>query len=44
VQEFNTKFDNLVKGLHADIKPSKATILIYYMEDFEGEMRVCLKG
>jgi hypothetical protein len=43
VQEFNTKFDNLVKGLHADIKPSKAAILIYYMEAFEGEMRYALR-
>jgi hypothetical protein len=43
VEEFNTKFDNLVKSLHADIKPSKAAILIYYMEAFEGEMRYALR-
>jgi hypothetical protein len=43
LEEFNTKFDNLVKNLHADIKPSKAAILIYYMEAFEGEMRYSLR-
>jgi hypothetical protein len=43
VEKFNTKFDNLVKNLHADIKPSTTTILIYYMEAFEGEMRYALR-
>jgi hypothetical protein len=32
-----------VKSLHDDIKPSKASILIYYMEAFEGEMRYALR-
>ena len=41
--EFNTKFNNLVKGLHRDIKPSNAAILIYYIEAFEGEMRYALR-
>ena len=43
MEEFNTKFDNLVKGLRADIKPSRVAILIYYREAFEGEMRYALR-
>ena len=43
VEEFNAKFDQLVKSLHDDIKPSKVAILIYYMESFEGEMRYALR-
>jgi hypothetical protein len=40
--EFNTKFNNLVKGCHKDIKPLDASILIYYIEAFEGEIRYAL--
>jgi hypothetical protein len=40
--EFNTKFNNLVKGCHKDIKPSDAAILIYYTQAFEGEIRYAL--
>jgi hypothetical protein len=29
--EFNTKFNNLVKSLHNDIKPLDTAILIYYI-------------
>jgi hypothetical protein len=36
VVEFNEKFNSLVKSLHQDVKPPDATILIYYIEDFEG--------
>jgi hypothetical protein len=43
VVENNTKFNSLVKGLHRDIKPSDTTILIYYIEAFEGEMRYALR-
>jgi hypothetical protein len=43
VVEFNTRFKNLVKSLHRDIKPSDAAILIYYIEAFEGEMRYALR-
>jgi hypothetical protein len=43
VEGFNTKFNNLVKSIHADILPSKTTILSYYMESFEGEMRYALR-
>jgi hypothetical protein len=43
VVEFNTKFNSLVKSLHKDIKPSNTTILIYYIEAFEGEMRYALR-
>jgi ribonuclease HI len=39
VPEFNIKFNNVVKGLHQDVKPLDAAILIYYIEAFEGEMR-----
>jgi hypothetical protein len=40
--EFNTKFNNLVKGMHKDIKPKDAAILIHYIEAFEGEIRYAL--
>jgi hypothetical protein len=40
--EFNTKFNNLVKGCHKDIKPPDAAILIYYTQAFEGEIRYAL--
>jgi hypothetical protein len=43
VEEFNTKFNSLVKSLHDDIKPSDTAVLIYYMEAFEGEMRYALR-
>jgi hypothetical protein len=43
VDEFNKRFTDLVKSLPADIKPSDAAILIYYMEVFEGEMRYALR-
>jgi hypothetical protein len=43
VEEFNTKFNSLVKSLHDDIKPSDAQVLIYYMEAFEGKMRYALR-
>jgi hypothetical protein len=43
VEEFNTKFNNLVKSLHDDIKTSDAVVFIYYMEAFEGEMRYALR-
>jgi hypothetical protein len=40
--EFNTKFNNLVKDCHKDIKPSDAAILISYVQAFEGEIRYAL--
>jgi hypothetical protein len=43
VEEFNAKFNSLVKSLHDDIKPSDVAVLIYYMEAFEGEMRYALR-
>ena len=39
IEEFNKKFNDLVSRLHKDIKPPDASILIYYIEAFEGEMR-----
>jgi hypothetical protein len=46
MEEFNTKFNNLVKSLPNAILPSDTAILIYYMEAFEGEIRIliCIKG
>jgi hypothetical protein len=35
--------DSLVKSLHNDIKPSNTAILIYYIKEFEGEMRYSLR-
>jgi hypothetical protein len=43
VLEFNIKFNSVVKGLHQDVNPSDAAILIYYIEAFEGEMRYALR-
>jgi hypothetical protein len=43
VEEFNTKFNSLVKSLHDDIKPSDVVVLIYYMEAFEGDLRYALR-
>jgi hypothetical protein len=43
MDEFNKKFNDLVKSLPTTIKPSDTTILIYYMEAFEGEMRYQLR-
>jgi hypothetical protein len=43
VEEFNAKFNSLVKSLHADILPSDTVILIYYKKAFEGEMRYDLR-
>jgi hypothetical protein len=40
--EFNTKFNNLVKDCHKDIRPADAAILIYYTQAFEGEIRYAL--
>jgi hypothetical protein len=39
MEEFNKKFNDLVKSLPTTIKPSDTAILTYYMEAFEGEMR-----
>jgi hypothetical protein len=41
--EFNTKFSNIVKSLHKDIKPPDVAILIQYIEAFEGEIRYALR-
>jgi ribonuclease HI len=43
MEEFNKKFNDLVKSLPNTIMPSNAAILIYYMEAFEGEMRYALR-
>jgi hypothetical protein len=39
MEEFNKKFNDLITSLHKDIKPPDASILIYYIEVFNGEMR-----
>jgi hypothetical protein len=43
MDEFNKKFNDLVKKIATNIKPSDVAILIYYMEAFEGEMRYALR-
>ena len=43
IEEFNKKLNDLVSRLHRDIKPADASILIYYIEAFEGEMRYQLR-
>jgi hypothetical protein len=43
MDEFNKKFNDLVKSLPTAIKPPDASILIHYMEDFEGEIRYQLR-
>jgi hypothetical protein len=43
MEEFNKKFNDLVKSLPNTIMPSETAILIYYMEAFEGEMRYALR-
>jgi hypothetical protein len=43
MDEFNKRFNDLVKSLPTTIKPSYTAILIYYMEAFEGEMRYQLR-
>ena len=39
MEEFNKKFNDLVKILDAKIRPPKDAILIHYMESFDGEIR-----
>jgi hypothetical protein len=43
MDEFNKKFNDLVKSLPTTIKPPDASILIHYMEAFEGEIRYQLR-
>jgi hypothetical protein len=43
MEEFNKRFNDLVESLPQTIKPPDASILIYYMEDFEGEIRYQLR-
>jgi hypothetical protein len=43
MEEFNKKINELVTSLHIDYKPPTASILIYYIEAFNGEMRYQLR-
>ena len=43
MDEFNTKFRRIVSDLHKDIKPNDASILIYYIEAFTGDLRYQLR-
>ena len=43
MEEFNKRFNDLVKILPADIKPPEKAILIFYIQAFEGEMRYQLR-
>jgi len=39
MEDFNKKFDELVTSLHTNYKPQDDSILIYYVEAFNGEIR-----
>ena len=43
MEEFNKKFNDLVKSLDAKIRPPEDAILIHYMESFDGEIRYQLR-
>ena len=43
MEEFNKKFRYLVSYLHKDINPNDATIIIYYIEEFTGDLRYQLR-
>ena len=38
MEEFNKRFNDLVKSLPATIKPTNASLLIYYIQAFEGKI------
>ena len=43
MEGFNRRFNKLVKSLPQDIKPPENSILIFYVQAFEGEMRYQLR-
>ena len=43
IDEFNTKFRHVVADLPREIKPRDASILIYYIESFTGDLRYQLR-
>jgi hypothetical protein len=43
MEEFNKRFNDLVKILPQTIKPPAASILIHYMEALEGQIRYQLR-
>ena len=43
MEEFNKRFNDLVKSLDRRIKPPETTILIHYMDSFDGEIRYELR-
>ena len=43
MEEFNKKINELVTSLHIDYNPPTASIPIYYVEAFNGEMRYQLR-
>ena len=43
MEEFNKKFNDLVKSLDLKIRPPEDAILIHYMESFDGEIRYQLR-
>ena len=43
MEGFNKKFRDLVSYLHKDINPNDATIIIYYIEAFTGDLRYQLR-
>ena len=43
IDEFNTKFRRVVADLPREIKPRDASILIYYIKAFTGDLRYQLR-
>ena len=43
MEEFNKKFNDLVKSVDKKVRPSGDAILIHYMESFDGEIRYQLR-
>ena len=43
MEEFNKKFQEVVKSIHYDFKPLDKSILVYYMEALSGELRYQLR-
>ena len=43
IEDFNTKFRQVLADLHDDITPNNTYILIYYIKDFSSDLRYQLR-
>ena len=43
MEEFNKKFKDLIASMDTDFKPPDKSILVYYIEALNGEMRYQLR-